>query len=107
MSEIILHTENTKFTKKFLVNILPDISNITPIHYKRYFLKIEKDFEDRIQQKGNIYEREQKVKNSNLSRTTKKQEITKETFYSLQKNASKFISRKSYKISNTPNITIK
>jgi hypothetical protein len=37
---------------------MPDLSGITPISYERYFLRINKGIEERIQKKGDEYERE-------------------------------------------------
>jgi CYTH domain-containing protein len=93
--------------RKFLAKSLPDLSGKECISYERYFLKIESDFEERIQKKGDKYEKERKFKTSNLSRETEKQEISKEDFDVFKKSASKSIIRDSYKISDTPNITIK
>lgn len=93
--------------RKFLVKDLPDLSKKEFISYERYFLKIESNFEERIQKKGDKYEKERKFKTSDLSRELEKQEISKEDFYILKKSASKSIIRDSYKISDNPNITIK
>jgi len=93
--------------RKFLAKSLPDLSGKKCISYERYFLKIESDFEKRVQKKGDKYEKERKFKTSDLSRETEKQEISKEDFDALKKSASKSIIRDSYKILDTPNITIK
>ena len=85
--------------RKFLVKKLPDLSNKTPIWYERYFLQITPDYEDRIQKKGDKYEREKKRKTSYLTRETEKFEISKEEFEKLKKVASKSIIRESYKVS--------
>jgi len=97
----------SEIERKFLVKRLPDLSNIESISYERYFLRIELDFEERIQKKGNKYEKENKFKESDLSRKTEKQEISKDEFETLKKSASKSIIRESYKISDNPDITIK
>ena len=44
--------------RKFLMKKLPDLSGKDCICYERYFLKIQPDFEERIQKKGDTYERE-------------------------------------------------
>ncbi len=93
--------------RKFLAKSLPDLSGKECISYERYFLKIESSFEERIQKKGDKYEKERKFKTSDLSRETEKQEISKEDFDVLKKSASKSIIRDSYKISDNPNTTIK
>src|SRR3989338_87983 len=85
--------------RKFLVKKLPDLSKEESINYERYFLKIESDFEERIQKKGDTYEKERKFKTSDLSRKTEKQEISKEDFDVLKKTTSQSIIRDSYKIS--------
>ena len=93
--------------RKFLVKKKPDLSKEESINYERYFLKIESDFEERIQKKGDKYEKERKFKTSDLSRKTEKQEISKEDFDVLKKTTSQSIIRDSYKISDNPNTTIK
>lgn len=93
--------------RKFLAKSIPDLSGKECISYERYLLKIKADFEERIQKKGDNYEKEVKFKTSDLSRETEKQEISKEDFDFLKKSASKSIIRDSYKISDSPNITIK
>ena len=47
--------------RKFLVKKKPDLSKEESINYERYFLKIESDFEERIQKKGDKYEKERKL----------------------------------------------
>ncbi|MBU1110867.1 hypothetical protein KKB83_04595 [Patescibacteria group bacterium] len=93
--------------RKFLVEKLPDLSDKDSVSYERYFLKIEADFEERIQRKGDKYEKEKKFKTSDLSRKTEKQEISKRDFDVLINSASKSIIRESYKISDNPEVTIK
>ena len=94
--------------RKFLVKKLPDLSKNECISYERYFLKIESDFEERIQKKGDNYELERKVNKSDLSRKTEKKEMSKKDFDTLKKSAvSKSIIRDSYNISGNSTITIK
>lgn len=93
--------------RKFLVKTLPDLSGGNCIGYERYFLKIESGFEERIQKKGDTYEKEKKYKISDFSRETEKTKIDKTDFDTLKKSASKAIIRDSYKLSDEPTVTIK
>jgi len=94
--------------RKFLVREMPiDISSQSPKIYERYYLDASPDFEDRIQRIDNRYYREKKIRLSNLERTKEKEEISKEQFELLKKNAGEVILRESYFVSMEPNISIK
>lgn len=93
--------------RKFAVRTLPDLTHIRPIRYERYFLDVSPEYEDRIQKKGDIYERERKVRKSDLSRSTEKEIISAEEFELLKKSAMKGIIRESYHISDFPRVSIK
>ncbi len=93
--------------RKFLVKNMPNLSGKKSVPYERYYLTIKADAEERVQKKGDIYERESKIIKSNLSRETKREQITKDEFNSLKEFASKAIIRESYSLSIQPDITIK
>lgn len=93
--------------RKFLVKDLPDLSDLEPIQYERYFLEITEKSETRIQSKNNKYELEKKSNESSLSSKKDKKEITKDEFDKLKKEASKSIIRESYLLSENPETTIK
>lgn len=93
--------------RKFLVHNLPDLSGLSAIPYERYYLKADPEFEDRVQRVGSIYERETKVRKSELERTSHKTEISQEEFERLRTQASSAIIRDSYLISEQPEVTIK
>lgn len=92
--------------RKFLVKNIPDLSNITPIRYERYYLKRGDGIEERIQKKGEIFEYEIKKEVSKLERTANKKIITEEEFDKLKQNSSESILRDSYKLSNNLSIKI-
>ena len=93
--------------RKFAIKEMPDLSGKQPIVYERYYLRIEDEIEERIQKKGEKFEREIKKQLSDLSRTTEKTVLTQDEFEDLKKGAKKSISRDSYMISNAPDVTIK
>lgn len=94
--------------RKFLVKSLPDISQIQPIRYERYYLRSDVGTQERIQKKGDKYEREILRTISNLQRTKEKQTITQEEFDELKKGKeNEGIIRDSYLLSNNPNTSIK
>lgn len=93
--------------RKFAINEMPDLSGQQPIVYERYYIRIEDGLEERIQKKGDEFEREIKKRLSDLSRTTEKTKITQDEFENLKKGSRKSIIRESYLISNTPDITVK
>lgn len=98
---------NYEIERKFLIKELPNLSNCEIIRYERYFLFRNQNIEIRIQKKGEKYEFERKENVNSLSTKKKKFEITKEEFDEFKKGSTQAIIRKSYKISNVPNITIK
>lgn len=93
--------------RKFLVKNLPDLSNLKPIKYERYFLEVTEKSETRIQFKDNKYELEKKFNESSLSSRKEKKEISKEEFNKLKKGALKSIIRESYLLCKNPETTIK
>lgn len=93
--------------RKFLVKKMPDLSGLTPVHYERHFLRMEKDYEERIQKKGDHYELGKKNRQSQLTRTTEKREISKEKYENLREHTIASLARRSYLISTDPEITLK
>lgn len=96
--------------RKFLVKRLPNLSNISPIHYERYILSIKYGKERRIQRVGNQYELEEVeilANESVLSRNIVKRVISSKEFKELQKDSIGDINRDSYLISQDPNLTLK
>jgi adenylate cyclase len=92
--------------RKFLISQLPDLSDTHPIRFERYYLSITDQTEDRIQRTNDHYSREKKIVVNVLSRSTRKQKITKEEFDILKRSSSKAIVRDSYKLSSDISIKI-
>lgn len=93
--------------RKFLVKELPNLNNIEPIRYERYFLDDSEDKQVRIQKKSNKFELETKTKINDTEYEKTKKDITENEFLELSQNCNKSIIRDSYLISDKPNITIK
>ncbi len=92
--------------RKFFIKEMPDLSNIIPLHYERYFLERGDGKEIRISKIGDKYVYEKKSEVSDLERTREKREIAKEEFDELKQKASEAIIRDSYTISEHPDIVI-
>lgn len=92
--------------RKFYVKHLPDLSNITPIHYERYFLRRDGGVEECITKSGDRYAYERKVEVSTLERTREKRIISEQEFEQLKRSASEVIERERYDISEDPKISI-
>jgi len=94
--------------RKWIIKELPkDYTLSSPILYERHFIFNQDDIEIRIQRKGNRYELERKVKQSQLSRDTMKVEITENEYNRLKELSVSSISRESYMIAKYPEISIK
>jgi len=93
--------------RKFFIKEMPNLSGVVPVRYERYYLRIEPDFEERVQKVGDVYEREIKSRKSELERTSGKTLITEEEFDALKPQAQSAIVRDSYLLSNNPEISIK
>ena len=89
-----------KFERKFLVNSIPDISQIQPILYRRYFTYIGQDGQVRVQKRGEKYEIE-----SVFGDYKKKIQISMNAFEELSKDCQKVIERETYCLDD--NIKIK
>lgn len=98
---------NHEIERKFLISQIPDLKNITPISYERYFLETNDETEIRIQKKWTLYEYETKTNESVLSAVKTKETISQEKFNKLKEGITKYLNRKSYLISNNPEISIK
>ena len=92
--------------RKYLINNMPDLSNVKPIRYERYYLMRDNDVEERIQKKGLKYEYEIKRNISSLERTKDIKNISEEEFNRLKQNADESIIRDSYKLSDSVSIKI-
>ncbi len=93
--------------RKFLVKILPNLENLKPIRYERYFLFRSENVEIRIQKKWEKYEFERKEKQDNLEAHKQKFEITREEFERLKSFSNEAIIREAHLISQNPEISLK
>lgn len=84
--------------RKWLVPVLPNLGSQRPIYYKRFFLFNRNGIEIRIQQKGDKFEFERKIKVDEITRKVCKFEITKDEFVLLQKISIGEIIRESYQL---------
>jgi adenylate cyclase len=92
--------------RKFLVKALPDLANIIPISYERFFLYKGENSEIRIQSKNNEYSFERKTKIDNISHETKKIEITENEFLTLKMISNKSLIRDSFDLGEGISIKI-
>lgn len=93
--------------KKYLVKQMPNLKNIKPIRYERYYINDNIDNQIRVQKKADKFILETKTKISDMECKKEKQEITEKEFLKLIKDCKKVIIRDSYLINEKPNITIK
>lgn len=93
--------------RKFLVREIPDLKDIKPIRYERYFIQNTELQQIRVQKRGNVFEKEIKKKINTFEYEKYKEIITEEEFSKIASKCKKSIIRDSYLISNNPNITIK
>lgn len=92
--------------RKFLVKIMPDISDIVPLYSERYFLKGEAGIEERISKSQDRFFYERKEVLSPIERSREKKEITEEEFNSLKTRAYGSTIRETYLLSEKPKITL-
>ena len=85
---------------------MPNLTNITPLPYERYFLEHGNGKEIRISKIDDLYVYEDKSEISSLERTRTKKVITKAEFEKLKQNSSEAIIRERYNISSNPDIAI-
>ena len=93
--------------RKFLVKEVPDLTGKQPIRYERYYLENSDKKERRIQRKGDKFELEELIEDSNLTRQKTKKQITEQEFKGLKKSASNAVIRDSSLISESPQMTLK
>ena len=93
--------------RKYLIKQMPNLKNIKPIRYERYYINDNIDNQIRVQKKADKFIIETKTKISDIEYKKEKQEITEQEFLKLIKNCKKVIIRDSYLINENPNITIK
>lgn len=97
---------SNEIERKFFVKVMPDLSNVKPIRYERYFLERAGGKEVRVSKIDGRYVYEEKLSVSSLERTRTSREIPKEEFESLLQKASDIIVRDRYDISAHPKISI-
>ena len=93
--------------RKYLIKQMPNLKNIKPIRYERYYINDNIDNQIRVQRKDDKFILETKTKISDIEYKKEKQEITEQEFFKLIKDCKKVIIRDSYLINEKPNITIK
>lgn len=93
--------------RKYLIKSMPNLSNIIPIRYERYYISDNIDNQIRVQKKNTKYEIETKTRINDIEYKKEKQEITEQEFLKLIKECKTAIIRDSYLINEKPNITIK
>ncbi len=98
---------NKEIEKKYLVKQMPNLKNIKPIRYERYYINDNIDNQIRVQKKADKFILETKTKISDMEYKKEKQEIIEKEFLKLIKDCKKVIIRDSYLINEKPNITIK
>lgn len=96
-----------KFSRKFLVKLLPDLTRYPVIHYERYFLKLDDRLQIRIQSRNDEYELEEVDEHSELERSINKKELTEDEFEEMKQKAVAYINRDSYLVSEKPIISVK
>ena len=92
--------------RKFLVTQLPDLSEILPNRYERYYLSVTLNLEERIQKVNGVCTYEKKVAFDALTRSTERHELSHEEFDELRVNSNMAIIRDSYDISSRLSIKI-
>lgn len=96
--------------RKFLIKRLPNISNLTPLHYERYILPLISSKERRIQHIDNQYELDEVeiiTTGPVLIRKLVKRIINYKEFKELAEQSIGEINRDSYLLSKNPNLTLK
>lgn len=93
--------------RKFMIQEMPNLKGIQPIHYERYFLQRGDSIEERIQRKGDLFEREKKITISPVESRKKKEIISEAEFNSLKVLAPASLIRDSYLLPIEPEVSIK
>ena len=94
-------------TRKYFVAKLPDITGLAPLHNERYYLCLGLKSVIRAQSKNNKYELEKKVDIDDRVRERSVIDLSKDEFDAIVKFASIRTVRKSYKISNSPDMMLR
>jgi len=92
--------------RKFLVREMPDLGKVKVEEWERYFLELG-NVEVRISRIDKKYYYERKTKGNGITSEKEIEEITKEKFEELKKKSIGGLCRKSYLISENPEISIK
>lgn len=93
--------------RKYLIKQMPNLDNIKPIRYERYYINDDIDNQIRVQKKDDKFILETKTKISKIEYEREKKEISELEFLKLIKGCEKVIIRDSYLVNEKPNITIK
>lgn len=93
--------------RKYLINQIPNLDNIKPIRYERYYINDDIDNQIRVQKKNDKFILETKIKINEIEYKKEKQEISEQEFFKLIEGCEKVIIRDSYLVNEKPNITIK
>ncbi len=93
--------------RKFAVKELPNLDNLKPIRYERYYLPSTEGNERRVQKKDDKYELEELQEQSSLVRNKIKTPISEADFNRLKAESKDCLIRDSYLIQNDPEISIK
>lgn len=97
----------TEIERKWLVKELPDLSKYKAIEYERHFLSISPNREERIQRVGDKYEYEVKETNNVYKSVKSKKIISVADFERYKTKSIKSITRSSYTIQKSPEISVK
>lgn len=90
-----------KYERKYLIKELPDLKQLVPIHYERYFLHIGKLINIRVEQKDKKYKLEIYIGKKKF-----KKKLKQKQFYKLTKNCTRTIIRDKYKITDKISVKI-
>lgn len=90
-----------KYERKYLIKELPDLRQLVPIHYERYFLHLGKFLKIRAQRKDKNYRLEIYVGKKKF-----KKKIKQKQFYKITKNCTRKIVRDKYKITDKISVKI-
>lgn len=77
--------------RKYLIKQMPNLKNIKPIRYERYYINDNIDNQIRVQKKANKFIIETKTKISDIEYKKEKQEIIEQEFLKLIKDCKKLI----------------
>ena len=75
--------------RKYLIKQMPNLKNIKPIRYERYYINDNIDNQIRVQKKADKFILETKTKIRDIEYKKEKQEITEKQFLKLIKDCKK------------------